>query len=163
MNTSRQCSWPGRLSTQYRQKNRRYGMLTEWRISRRIPWVHVAEPQDCGASAFASVARYYHHHLSLEQARTLIGTDRDGTTLAGLRDGGREIGFDARPAHGNYEGRRRVPLPPFALYQGREGLYLALCGGTPTGGVVLAPIRGVQTLRRAPFGAVWGVYLGETA
>jgi len=136
-------------------------MLTEWRISRRIPWVHVAEPQDCGASAFASVARYYHHHLSLEQARTLIGTDRDGTTLAGLRDGGREIGFDARPAHAIYDALKQVALPSIVHLQGREGHYLVLCRWTPNAVVVLDPNRGVQTLRRAAFEAVWSGYLVE--
>ncbi|HLZ56977.1 MAG TPA: peptidase domain-containing ABC transporter [Ktedonosporobacter sp.] len=136
-------------------------MLTEWWISRRIPWVHVAEPWDCGASAFASVARYYHHHLSLEQARTLIGTDRDGTALAGLRDGGREIGFDARPAHAIYDALKHVALPSIVHLQGREGHYLVLCRWTPDAVVVLDPNRGIRTLRRAAFEAVWSGYLVE--
>ena len=55
-------------------------MLIKSLIYRRLPWVRVVEARDCGAAVFASVARYFGHHLTLERARNLVGTDRNGTT-----------------------------------------------------------------------------------
>jgi ATP-binding cassette subfamily B protein len=136
-------------------------MLTELMISRRVPWVRVAEARDCGAAAFASVARYYRHNLSLEEARILVGTDRDGTTLAGLRDGGRAIGLNARPAHAIYEALEHISLPSIVHMQGGEGHYLVLCRWMPGGVIVLDPNCGVRRLSRAQFEADWSGYLTE--
>ena len=135
--------------------------LTNRRIYRRLPWVLAAEPRDCGASVFASVARFYGHHLSLEEARGLVGTDRDGTSLAGLRDGGRAIGLDARPAFAGYEALGQVPLPAIVHLKEREGHYLVLHRWTAKEVVVLDPVRGLRTLRREAFEAAWSGYLVE--
>src|SRR5205807_7911895 len=85
--------------------------LTKWVRFRHLPWVAAGEARDCGAAAFASVARHHGHHLTLEEARQRVGTDRNGTTLAGLRDGGRSIGLESRPAHGTYEALGQLSLP----------------------------------------------------
>jgi ABC-type bacteriocin/lantibiotic exporter with double-glycine peptidase domain len=134
-------------------------VLTKWRVTRRLPWVLAAEPRDCGASVFASLARFHGHYLTLEEARGLVGTDRDGTTLAGLRDGGRAIGLDAHPAHATYDALGQVPLPAIVHLKHGEGHYLILYRCTPTGVVVLDPNHGVRRLRRADFEAAWSGYL----
>ncbi len=136
-------------------------MLIKWLVYRRLPWVCVLEPRDCGASVFASIAGYYQHHISLEQARNLVGTDRDGTTLAGLRDGGRAIGLDARPAHAIYEALEHVPLPAIAHLDGREGHYVVLYRWSPSNVIVLDPNRGVLKMDREKFESVWSGYLVE--
>jgi ABC-type bacteriocin/lantibiotic exporter with double-glycine peptidase domain len=136
-------------------------MLPRWLIYRRLPWVRVLEPRDCGASAFASIAHYYRHHLTLEQARTLVGTDRNGTTLAGLRDGGRAIGLDARAAQAIYEALGEIHLPAIAHLNGTEGHYVVVYRWTPTAVVVLDPGRGIRRLRRAEFEEQWSGYLVE--
>lgn len=136
-------------------------MLAKWLVYRRLPWVCVLEPRDCGASVFASIAGYYQHHISLEQARNLVGTDRDGTTLAGLRDGGRAIGLDARPAHAIYEALEHVPLPAVAHLNGREGHYVVIYRWSPKDVVVLDPNRGVLKMDRAKFESLWSGYLVE--
>lgn len=84
-------------------------MRPRLKLPRRVPWVRTYEPRDCGAAVFAAVARYYGYHISVEHARQLVGTDRNGTTLAGLRDGGRAIGLDARPAEAIYAALAHVP------------------------------------------------------
>jgi ABC-type bacteriocin/lantibiotic exporter with double-glycine peptidase domain len=134
-------------------------MLTKWRVARRLPWVLAAEPRDCGASVFASLARFHGHHLTLEEARGLVGTDRDGTSLAGLRDGGRAIGLDARPAHATYEALGRIPLPAIVHLRAQEGHYLILARWTPTAVVILDPVHGVRRMSRAEFEAAWSGYL----
>jgi ATP-binding cassette subfamily B protein len=134
-------------------------MLSNWLIYRKLPWVLAAEPRDCGASVFASLARFHGHHLTLEEARGLVGTDRDGTTLAGLRDGGRAIGLDAHPAHATYEALGQIPLPAIVHLKAKDGHYLVLYRWTPGGVVVLDPSHGARGMRRAEFEEVWSGYL----
>lgn len=136
-------------------------MLNKWLIYRRLPWVRVVEMRDCGAAVFASLARYYGYHITLEHARTLVGADRDGTTLAGLRDGGRAIGLDARPAHAIYEALEHVPLPAIAHTEGREGHFVVLYRWSPTAVVVLDPNSGLSQIPRAEFEAQWSGYIVE--
>jgi len=134
-------------------------MLLKWLIYRRLPWVRAAEPRDCGPAVFASIARFYGHHLTLEQARGLVGTDRNGTTLAGLRDGCRAIGLAARPAQAIYESLEHIPLPAVAHLDGNEGHFVVLYRWTPRGVVVLDPNRGLRSLSRAAFENDWSGYL----
>lgn len=136
-------------------------MLSKWRTYRRLPWVRVADGRDCGASAFASIACYYRHHLSLEQARALVGTDRDGTTLAGLRDGGRAIGLEARPAEAIYAALEHVQLPAIVHLEDREGHYVVLYQWSPEAVIVLDPNRGLRRITREQFEAQWSGYVVE--
>lgn len=136
-------------------------MVAKWLVYRRLPWVRATEARDCGAAVFASIAGYYRHHLSLEQARQLVHADRDGTTLAGLRDGGRAIGLDARPAQAIYDALAHIQLPAIVHTNGREGHYLALYRWTPHAVTLLDPNRGLRRMVRAEFEAEWSGYLVE--
>jgi hypothetical protein len=126
-------------------------MLTKWRVGRHLPWVLAAEPRDCGASVFASLTRFHGHHLTLAEARRLVGADRDGTSLVGRRDGGRAIGLDPRSAHATREARGQILLPAIVHLKAREGHYLsaecrAAFAGDPLEG---APGAFAETVRRA--------------
>ncbi|HEY0739516.1 MAG TPA: peptidase domain-containing ABC transporter [Herpetosiphonaceae bacterium] len=136
-------------------------MLHKWRIYRRLPWVRVVETRDCGSAVFTSLAHYYGCHITLEEARTLVGTDRDGTTLAGLRDGGRAIGLESRPAHATYEALGQIQLPAIAHTEGREGHYVIVYSWTPEAVVVLDPNCGLIRLQRADFEVQWSGYVVE--
>jgi ATP-binding cassette subfamily B protein len=133
--------------------------VTGWLRHRRPPWVPAVEARDCGAAAFASVARHHGHHLTLEQARQLVGTDRNGTTLGGLRDGGRAIGLDARPAEGTYEALGQVPLPAVIHLHTGESHYLTLYGWSRRHVVVVDSNQGVMRMTRAEFETAWSGYL----
>src|SRR5258708_38974162 len=130
-------------------------------ISRGLLWVGVDEGCCCGGDLLGSGPRYTRHNLSLEEARILVETDRDGATLAGLRDGGRAIGLNARRAHAIYEALEHISLPSIVHMQGGEGHYLVLCRWIPDGVIVLDPNRGVRRLSRAQFEADWSGYLIE--
>lgn len=136
-------------------------MFAKWLVSRRLPWVRAVEPRDCGASVFASIAAYYGHHLSLEQARQLASTDRNGTSLSGLRDGGRAIGLDARPAHATYDALQHIHLPAVAHLNEGDGHYLVLYRWTPQRVIVLDPNYGVRRMERAEFERQWSGYVVE--
>lgn len=136
-------------------------MLNKLFIHRRLPWIRASEGRDCGPSVFASIAHYYKHRITLEQARTLVRTDRNGTSLAGLRDGGRAIGLDSRPAHAIYSALEHVHLPAIAHLKGGEGHYVIIYRWSPTSVIVLDPSRGLRTLSQGEFEAMWSGYLVE--
>ncbi|KPL91683.1 peptidase domain-containing ABC transporter [Herpetosiphon geysericola] len=136
-------------------------MLNKTLIYRRLPWIRASEGRDCGPSVFASVAHFYKHRITLEQARNLVGADRNGTSLAGLRDGGRAIGLESRPAQAIYSALQHVQLPAIAHLKGGEGHYVVIYKWSPTSVVVLDPSRGLRTLSKTEFEAMWSGYLVE--
>lgn len=50
---------------------------------------------DCGVACLASVIKFYGGDTSLERLRELSGTSKQGTTLLGLYNTARHLGFDA--------------------------------------------------------------------
>lgn len=136
-------------------------MLFKSLTHRRVPWVRSSDGRDCGAAAFASVAAYYGHHLSLEQAREVVETDLNGTTLQGLRNGGRLIGFDARPARAIYEALEHIQLPAIAHLSDIDGHYVVLVDWTPAAVRIMDPNRGLLMVSRAAFEQQWSSYLVE--
>lgn len=136
-------------------------MFFKWHTYRKLPWVRVADAHDCGASAFASIASFYKHHLTLEQARGLVSTDRDGTTLLGLRNGGRAIGLEGRPAHAIYDALKHVRLPAIAHLEDRGGHYVVLHQWTENSVVILDPNCGLRRMSRKEFESQWSGYVVE--
>ncbi|HEY0607367.1 MAG TPA: peptidase domain-containing ABC transporter [Herpetosiphonaceae bacterium] len=136
-------------------------MLFKRMAYQRVPWVRSSDGRDCGAAAFASVAAYYGHHLSLEQAREVVETDLNGTTLQGLRNGGRLVGFDARPARAIYEALAHIQLPAIVHLNDIDGHYVVLAQWTPTAVRIVDPNRGLLTVPRAAFEQQWSGYLVE--
>lgn len=53
------------------------------------------DQSDCGVACLLSVIRFHGGDHSLEQLRKLSGTSRQGTTLLGLLQAARQLGFDA--------------------------------------------------------------------
>lgn len=50
---------------------------------------------DCGVACLASVIKFYGGDISLERLRELSGTSKQGTTLLGLYNTAKHLGFDA--------------------------------------------------------------------
>ncbi|OJH34581.1 peptidase domain-containing ABC transporter [Cystobacter ferrugineus] len=136
-------------------------LLGSWGMGRRSPWVRASDPSDCGAAAFASIAGHHRHHISLEHARSLVGTDRDGTSLAGLRDGGRAIGFDARPARATYEALGQVKLPAILHLKDDAGHYVVLDEWTPEDVALVDPRVGPRRMSRQQLESSWSGYAVE--
>ena len=61
------------------------------------------DQRDCGAACLAMVAAYHKLYLPLPRCRELTKTDRIGTNLYGLVDGGRQLGFDSEALSGTAE------------------------------------------------------------
>lgn len=128
---------------------------------RRYTVVKQHDQSDCGAAALATVARHHGLTVSLQQARTLAGTDRVGTNLLGMVQGAEKLGFTARAVKGPYEALPSVPLPAIVHVRTDEGLghYVVLHKHAKNAVVIADPARGVQKMSREEFCKRWTGYL----
>ena len=69
---------------------------------------------DCGAACLASVCSYYGLRLPLSRIRLMAGTDERGTSLMGLLEAAKELGFDAKGVKGNKKSLFKIPKPSIA-------------------------------------------------
>ena len=53
------------------------------------------DQSDCGVACLLAIIKFYNGHETLENLRRISGTNIAGTTLLGLCQGARQIGFDA--------------------------------------------------------------------
>ena len=60
----------------------------------KYPFIKQASEEDCGPACLASVAKCHGKDLSLNRIRGLISIDKTGTTLQGLEQGAKRLGFD---------------------------------------------------------------------
>ncbi|WP_253199150.1 cysteine peptidase family C39 domain-containing protein [Clostridium gasigenes] len=58
---------------------------------------------DCAAACLATVCMYYKKN-TITKLRDILGTDIKGTTLLGLEDGAKKLGFDTRAIRIDKEG-----------------------------------------------------------
>jgi len=117
----------------------------------RVPWKKQAEDRDCGAAAFASVASYYGHHVSVEEARDLVRTDRTGTTMRWICEGARSIGLNARGVRANFAALGALPLPTIVHLSGDDGHYFVLTAHSDRSVRVIDPNIGPMRLPREEF------------
>jgi ABC-type bacteriocin/lantibiotic exporter with double-glycine peptidase domain len=54
------------------------------------------DQSDCGVACLAAVASHYDMRLSVAQIRQLTGTDQSGTSIFGLVQASKQLGFIAR-------------------------------------------------------------------
>lgn len=131
------------------------------RSVRASSWKRSAEDRDCGAAAFATVATHHGHHLTVEQARELVQTDRTGTSMVHLCQAGRELGFQARGARATYDALASVQLPAILHLGGGDGHFMVLTGWSRRRLRLIDPSVGPLRLRRDEAEALWSGYLVE--
>ncbi|MER9657837.1 peptidase domain-containing ABC transporter [Mesorhizobium sp. M0152] len=78
---------------------------------------------DCGAACLASVAAFYGHKLPLSRIRQYASTDRSGTTVLGLTEAARKLGFIAKGVKGGFESLYKIPKPAIAHVIVKEVLH----------------------------------------
>ncbi|MGA9269995.1 MAG: peptidase domain-containing ABC transporter [Lutimonas sp.] len=69
---------------------------------------------DCGAACLVSICRYYGLRVSISQVRTMAGTDQQGTSILGLLEASKKLGFDARGVKGDRQSLFKIPKPALA-------------------------------------------------
>lgn len=78
---------------------------------------------DCAAACLATVCMYYKKEITITKLRDLLGTDIKGTTLLGLEDGAKKLGFDTKAIRVDKNGfKEKYTLPAIAHVITEEGL-----------------------------------------
>src|SRR6478736_6811935 len=69
---------------------------------------------DCGVACLAAVASHYDMRLSVAQVRQLTGTDQSGTTVYGLVQASKDLGFIAKAVKAQADELSGVAFPAIA-------------------------------------------------
>ena len=78
---------------------------------------------DCAAACLATLCMYYKKEITITKLRDILGTDIKGTTLMGLEDGAKRLGFDTKAIRVNKEAfKEKFTLPAIAHIITKEGL-----------------------------------------
>ena len=78
---------------------------------------------DCAAACLATVCMYYKKEITITKLRDILGTDIKGTTLLGLEDGAKMLGFDTKAIRVDKVGvKEKYTLPAIAQVITKEGL-----------------------------------------
>lgn len=131
------------------------------RSNKKVPWKRSTEPRDCGAAAFASIASAYGYHISVEESRELVRTDRTGTSMRWICEGSRSIGLEARGARSDYDSLANVPMPALVHFDDEDGHYMVLTHWSPSAVDLIDPSIGQLRMKRADFESEWSSMLVE--
>ncbi len=89
----------------------------------RPPVIRQNDSSDCAAACVAMVAAALGKRTSLAELRYRAGTDREGTTLEGIRRCASSIGLDARVLKGTASALTPELPVPFIAHVNREGAW----------------------------------------
>lgn len=102
---------------------------------------------DCAAACLASICMYYKKETTITKLRDILGTDIKGTTLNGLEDGAKALGFDTRAIRVDKEGfKSKYTLPAIAHVITDEGLshFVVIHKVKKDKVIILDPAKGVE-------------------
>jgi ATP-binding cassette, subfamily C, bacteriocin exporter len=91
------------------------------------------DAMDCGAAAMASVCAFYKLQIPIARVRQYANTDKKGTSLFGLVEAAKRLGFTAKGVKANIENLTDIEYPAIAhiLSQGKFPHYVVIYKVTP--------------------------------
>ncbi|MDA3929914.1 MAG: ABC transporter transmembrane domain-containing protein [Prolixibacteraceae bacterium] len=112
---------------------------------------------DCGVACLISITRYYEGNTSFEYLRDISGTNIEGTTLLGLWQAGRKIGFDADGCEADILALRDHNLPTILHIELSNGLqhYVVYYGETKGKAIVGDPSKGIELMDFNSLDELW--------
>lgn len=122
----------------------------------KYPIIIQQSEEDCGAACLASIAKYHGRTLTINRIREIIGTNQQGTTLLGLKQGADTIGFNARSVKANPEILKqidRAPLPAVIHWQGYH--WVVLYGKQGDKYIIADPAIGIRFLSEKELTEAW--------
>lgn len=102
---------------------------------------------DCAAACLATVCMYFKKEITITKLRDILGTDIKGTTLKGLEDGAKRLGFDTRAIRVDKESFvTKYTLPAIAHLITKEGLshFVVIHKVNKKKVVILDPAKGIR-------------------
>lgn len=97
---------------------------------------------DCGIACLLSIIKFYGGHDTIENIRHLSGAQSTGTTLLGLYQAAKQLGFDAEGCESNIDILGKYNSPCILYIQGNHYI---ICYGTEYKNNVLHFIVGDPT------------------
>ncbi|NES02708.1 MAG: peptidase domain-containing ABC transporter [Okeania sp. SIO2F4] len=122
----------------------------------KYPIILQQSEEDCGAACLASIAKYHGRTLTINRIRETIGTNQQGTTLLGLKQGADTIGFNARSVKANpgiLSKIEQAPLPAIIHWQGYH--WVVLYGKQGDKYVIADPAIGIRFLSEKELAEGW--------
>jgi ATP-binding cassette subfamily B protein len=98
------------------------------------------------------IAAHHKKRISIARLRELAGTDRRGTTLAGLSVAAEQVGFHSNPVRATLEALKDVPLPAVAHFQNH---FVVLYKANRRHLIIGDPAFGLRKLTRDQFRKAW--------
>lgn len=124
-------------------------------------FVRQQDERDCGVACLLSVIRYYKGERTLEQLRRISGTSVNGTTLLGLYEAAKVMGFEAQGCEADIPSLMEHPAPCIlhVLMPGGIQHYLVVYGYEKQDGevkfLISDPARGVSTYTGKELEDIW--------
>src|SRR5882762_2861870 len=78
---------------------------------------------DCGVACLAAIASHYDMRLSVALIRQLTGTDQSGTTIFGLVQASKNLGFIAKAVKAQADELQGIAFPAIAHVMVRETFF----------------------------------------
>jgi ATP-binding cassette subfamily B protein len=119
----------------------------------RTPLVFQVDEADCGAACIAMVCGTFGRRVALWRIREAARTSTDGTTLAGLTEGARELGLSARAVRVSASKLDEIPLPAIVHWEGNHWVVLERVGRNHVR--IADPSRGHLRMRREEALEAW--------
>src|SRR5437764_11430469 len=123
---------------------------------RRYICVKQQDATDCAAACLATVARTCNLKVSIATIRQFAGTNSQGTTVLGVAEAARKLGFEAKAVRIAKESLEQTPLPAiFHVVQGHMQHYVVVHEITAGHVIVADPAAGVREVARDEFLSIW--------
>ena len=111
---------------------------------------------DCGAACLSTVVRHFGFRISVARIREYARTDQRGTTVLGIVEAARRLGFDSRGVKAGSDALANVDLPCIAhVVSGTNSHYVVIHKVTAKHLMIADPACGVRRIRRSEFIAIW--------
>ncbi|MBE9048234.1 peptidase domain-containing ABC transporter [Pleurocapsales cyanobacterium LEGE 10410] len=115
----------------------------------KYQWVRQQSGEDCAAASLAIITKHYGRNLRINRIREIVGTQRGGTTMLGLKYGAQELGFTPKAikaAPDILDELDEFTLPAIIFWKGYH--YVVLYGQEGDKYVISDPAMGIRHLER---------------
>lgn len=115
------------------------------------------DQSDCGIACLCSIIKYYGHRPNAEALRIASGTTQHGTTMLGMYQAARDMGFEAEGMQGNIDFIKSVSNPIILhVVSQKSMLHYVVCYGFARGQFLIGdPAKGLLWMPEAELLSVW--------
>lgn len=126
--------------------------------NRKLIFQH--DEKDCGAACLASIMAYYNKRMPISRVRDIVRTDDKGTSIYGLVEGAKKLGFSAKAYKASKDVfQEKLPFPAIAHVLAGDNLnrlhYVVIYGVKGDYIKVGDPAKGIIKMNLDDFYKIW--------